>query len=454
MKRLLGVIFALSLIVGCAESEVADNNANNANNANNGSCVDQDGDGFDGKTADCPDGEDCNDRNPDVNPNATEIPGDGRDNDCVDGDAINDNTDCPDADNDNFRDQACGGRDCDDSNPDIKPRGVEICGNADDEDCDGTAQECNENCTDMDQDGFGTAGSTECPGGDEVDCDDTNPEIYPGQTEICNGGVDDNCNDEQDECLLEGQVCVDTACQGGAGSQCANNDDCGGSRLTCDTSTDPGICKVTEGGPCGDVSDCVDGLQCEANVCTGNFCATANCAAPYDVCDRDGGKCVECPHFDPSPTVQDAACSGIEQCTPGGWCAENWDVPNSNPVDGSTNDMLQVNLAIAQCFIDKVPAGEKDMCYAFFIFNAVSADITESDVEDAYLDGLLDGVLTTAQDEALDDVWGPGLFNLKELSWKTDLVVGTAKEFCVWYEPGGFLGGEAVVVDRCDNFAP
>ena len=62
---------------------------------------DSDGDGF---FID----KDCNDSNPDVNPNATEVPYNGIDDDCVDGDLI-------DVDGDSFVSDIVGGNDCNDS---------------------------------------------------------------------------------------------------------------------------------------------------------------------------------------------------------------------------------------------------------------------------------------------------------------------------------------------------
>lgn len=450
MKKWM-VLAGLFALVGCAESSVE-----SGNNGTNGetNCVDQDGDGYSGLSVSCPTGDDCNDFSTAANPGRQEIPGNGIDDDCKDGDAVPDIT-CPDADNDNFRAASCGGRDCNDSDPNIKPRAVEICGNNIDEDCDGSDQACAENCIDNDNDGYGAAGSMGCPGGDEVDCDDNNMAINPGSVELCNG-VDDNCVGGVDECALEGQVCTGNGgqCQGGSGAQCENNDDCVGSKLTCDYEVSPKLCKGAEGAACGTAADCVSGLTCENSTCTGNFCATNVCSGQYDVCYREAGRCVECPIFDPDPFTQDAACPGFEQCTPGGWCAENWDVPAPATAGNTTTDIYQASLALAECWNTRKPAGDKDMCFAFFVSSQIGSPITEQKMEDAYLDGDMDGILTPDQDDALNDMWGPGLFNVQELTWKADLQPGTAKEVCVWYEPGGFLGGEKIVIDKCENYTP
>lgn len=57
-----------------------------------------------------------------------------------------------------------------------------------DADNDGIGDVCDP-CTDADNDGS-------CAGND---CDDWDPERYPGNTEVCNNGIDDNCNGVVDE---------------------------------------------------------------------------------------------------------------------------------------------------------------------------------------------------------------------------------------------------------------
>jgi len=82
--------------------------------------LDQDGDGF---TSDV----DCDDSNPNVNPDQTEEPYNGIDDDC------NSATLDDDLDQDGF----LIANDCDDNNADINPDGLEIPNNGIDEDCDG-----------------------------------------------------------------------------------------------------------------------------------------------------------------------------------------------------------------------------------------------------------------------------------------------------------------------------
>ncbi len=62
-------------------------------------------------------------------------------------------------------------------------------------------------CPDRDGDGHG---SRYCFGGD--DCDDGNPAVHPGAAEVCDGGVDDDCDGRidlvDDECAPGGATCA------------------------------------------------------------------------------------------------------------------------------------------------------------------------------------------------------------------------------------------------------
>ncbi|HJK92890.1 MAG TPA: putative metal-binding motif-containing protein [Polyangiaceae bacterium LLY-WYZ-15_(1-7)] len=99
---------------------------------------------------------------------------------------------CPDADGDGAEDAACGGTDCDDADPDRYPGNPEICDASHDEDCDPTT-------FGPDGDGDGYA-SSECCNGDECgrDCDDASEGISPVATDGCGGG-DEDCDGTIDE---------------------------------------------------------------------------------------------------------------------------------------------------------------------------------------------------------------------------------------------------------------
>ena len=154
-------------------------------------CTDVDGDGFCAEL-----GFDCDDTNPEVYPDAPEEC-DGIDNNCneiIDGGCAG----CTDSDSDSYAVEGdlCGERDCDDSDETISPDEEEICDDGIDNNCDGKTdaadQECQNfpTCTDEDGDGF-------CA--EEDDCDDSDPLINPQAEEICGDNTDNNCNDMVDE---------------------------------------------------------------------------------------------------------------------------------------------------------------------------------------------------------------------------------------------------------------
>ena len=113
-----------------------------------------------------------------------------------------------DADGDGHAAEACGGDDCDDADPDRYPGNTERCDAiGHDEDCDALTLG-GPSDADIDADGFV---SVECcnqqVGGAlrcGLDCDDARPSVLPGGTEVCNGD-DDDCDGALDEGVLATQ---------------------------------------------------------------------------------------------------------------------------------------------------------------------------------------------------------------------------------------------------------
>ena len=167
---------------------------------------DADSDGYD-SAAETTDGEDCDDADAAINPDAAETWYDGVDSDC---DGLSDN----DADGDGHDSDAQGGDDCNDGLADISPSATEVCDGGIDNDCSGTADDADTGTdtttfsifyADADNDGYGdltvTFSACAAPSGtvaDNTDCNDdpTNDgaNYYPGAAESCGDPGDYNCD--------------------------------------------------------------------------------------------------------------------------------------------------------------------------------------------------------------------------------------------------------------------
>jgi len=117
-----------------------------------------------------------------------------------------------DSDADGFGDDAsCAFTDCDDTDPLLNPAATDICENGIDENCDGIDAICL--CSDTDSDGDGWGDGAAC---NPADCEDLDPTIYPTAFEACDG-IDQDCSgviDDGDpalQCPPTFQV-VSTAC--------------------------------------------------------------------------------------------------------------------------------------------------------------------------------------------------------------------------------------------------
>jgi hypothetical protein len=176
--------------------------------------VDRDGDGV------LP-GADCDDTNEAIHPDADERCN-AIDDDCdgaVDEDAVDAIALFADADADGYGDveigtscapaaaQTATAGDCDDAKPGVHPGALEICNDGVDDDCDGAADDADDDpseTTDFyaDADGDGYGGGAPLPACEPVpghsrtdgsDCDDTDAAVHPGAVEMCNG-MDDDCD--------------------------------------------------------------------------------------------------------------------------------------------------------------------------------------------------------------------------------------------------------------------
>lgn len=135
-------------------------------------------------------GDDCDDDDDAVNPGLAEVC-DGVDTNC-DGEWF----DGEDADGDGFGGPQCGGSDCDDLDPNVNPDAVEVC-DLRFTNCAGYGTRLAE-----DADGDGFAPDHTCDANNPLatlaagDCDDTNPDVYPGAPEICDR-IHNDCNSPQ-----------------------------------------------------------------------------------------------------------------------------------------------------------------------------------------------------------------------------------------------------------------
>ena len=299
---------------------------------------------------------DCDDTDPQNFPGNTEVC-DERDNDC---DGVSDNgltfvDYWPDLDGDGYGDSdvpafnTCSGQpidyvenndDCDDADPNINPDSAEVCNGIDD-DCNGAVDDglvFDDWYVDDDVDGHGTGAPTStCDGpppgswsqlGD--DCDDTDPQNFPGNTEVCDER-DNDCDGVSDNGLtfvdywpdLDGDGYGDSdvpafnTCSGQPIDYVENNDDCDDSDL-----------NIFPGAP--EICDGVDN-DCDGVVDNGVTDPAGNCCDPADL-DCEGfcfGNAVTDPAgvcCDPADLDCEGLCFGNTVTDPAGVCCDPADL--------------------------------------------------------------------------------------------------------------------------------
>jgi hypothetical protein len=241
-------------------------------------CKDLDGDGF-GEGPSCA-GPDCDDSDAAVNPDGTEVPGNGKDDDCVDGDEELEPVECVeelDGDGDGY----CPPVDCDDDNADINPSAEDVCEDGINQDCsdDGDAVCPEIDCVDEDGDGYGVG--AECDGSD---CNDQDPSINTSaeakEAEVCGDGIDQDCDGADPDCP---ETCKDDDGDGhyGFAEDCTEGTDCDDD----DASTNPDAEDICDDEINQDCSE--DGLDavCE----TGDSCSEDSDCPSGSACNLSGG---------------------------------------------------------------------------------------------------------------------------------------------------------------------
>jgi hypothetical protein len=205
------------------------------------SFLDSDGDGFGDVNSPVAcadstitDSTDCDDSDPWVNPEASERCN-TLDDDCdgdIDEDVSETDVHYLDNDGDGYGDGAVSyvgcnppvgyvtlDGDCDDADADVSPGAPELCATTGvDDDCDGSVDEggaadAKTYYPDTDRDTYGAEDTPtplcSAPSGyttNDDDCDDGDAAVNPDAKEICDNGIDDNCNDSPDECGLSGST--------------------------------------------------------------------------------------------------------------------------------------------------------------------------------------------------------------------------------------------------------
>ncbi|MBT3985897.1 hypothetical protein HOD38_04140 [archaeon] len=179
-------------------------------------------------------------------------------------------TGCSDSDGDGYENDLCGGDDCDESNSSINPGASEVCSDLVDNDCDTLIDYDDSDCTCMDSDIDGYI-SDDC-GGD--DCHDYDPNIHPAATEVCNDGVDNDCDG-----LID---CADDFCFGSLNLEnitCCFNGTVGGSTDNCLSG------EICYNSTCAIGTPCTDTANCTASeTCVDGYCQIVTTASSTTTC--------------------------------------------------------------------------------------------------------------------------------------------------------------------------
>ncbi len=344
------------------------------------------------------DSTDCNDEDSSIHPGAREDC-DGIDNDCdgvVDEEVLQ--TFYADGDGDGHGDpeapsSACSlpdghvanDSDCDDTDPGVHPGAIEACNDRDD-DCDGEIDEdvMDPWYADTDDDGFGdpedVVWACSAPAGrvdDDTDCDDTSAGIHPGATEICDDGIDQDCDSYDLGCDLvddDGDTFseVDGDCNDadpdvhpGANERCDGQDtDCNGFTDDIDQDGDGFIDTGCNGDDCDDsdatvhpgAKETCDGIDNDCDGTADNLDADGD---GYIAAACDGDDC-----NDGDPLVHPGfteACDGIDNDCSG--AIDDLDTDGDGHIAAACNgDDCNDDDPLVHPGADELPNGQDDDC--------------------------------------------------------------------------------------------
>ena len=204
-------------------------------------------------------------------------------------------------------------------------------------------------CADRDGDGFGSGSACGAQ-----DCDDTNPRVFPGAAEVCNG-VDDDCDGSSDN--LPAKDCGVGACMRTVPG-CSNKQDttctpgtpvvetCNGADDDCNGLVDDGLAPRSCGaGVCArTVAACVAG---QPQQCSPGTPATETCNNLDDDCNNvvdDNVPPTSCGSGACARTVTGCVNGAPPACTPGTPSTET-----CNGVDDDCNGLTDDGLGMRSC---------------------------------------------------------------------------------------------------------